>query len=178
MESIKDLRDLKISGHRRVWKPFMEKYDCKKIVEVGVFRGENFQLMIEHNPEIAVAVDGWANDGIVANDAKLSQDRLDEQFECFRAMMMNKPFVQIKRGHTDEIASDYEDNYFDLAYIDGDHSYEGCKKDLIAWYPKVKRFFIGDDYNKPGVKKAVDEFAENNNLKVSELTRNGWAIIK
>ncbi len=174
---IKDLRELEITGHRRVWKPFMEKYNVQKLVEVGVFRGENFQLMIEHNPEVAVAVDSWANDGITANDAKLSQDRLDEQYECFRAMMMHKG-VQIKRGHTDELANDYEDNYFDLAYIDGDHSYEGCKKDLIAWYPKVKRFFIGDDYDKSGVRKAVNEFSNNNNLTVHELTRHGWAIVK
>jgi len=150
----------------------MEKYDCKRIAEVGVFRGENFALMIEHNPEVAVAVDAWSDK--VANDAKLSQERLDEQYECFRAMMMNKPFVQIKRGLTTEIAKEYEADYFDLVYIDADHSYEGCKKDLEAWYPKVKRFFTGDDYNKPGVKKAVDELG----LKVYELPRHGWAIIK
>ena len=174
---IKDLRELKITGHRRVWKPFMEKYVVQKLVEVGVFRGENFQLMIEHNPKVAVAVDSWANDGITANDAKLSQDRLNEQYECFRAMMMHKG-VHIKRGITYEIAKEYEDNYFDLAYIDGDHSYEGCKKDLIAWYPKVKRFFIGDDYDKSGVRKAVNEFANNNNLTDHELTRHISAIIK
>lgn len=173
---IKDLLELKISSHRRIWKPFMEKYNCQKIAEVGVFRGENFMRMIEHNPEVAVAVDSWANDGITANDAKLSQERLDEQFECFRAMTMNKPFVEIKRGLTAEIAKDYEDNYFDLIYIDADHGYEGCKRDLEAWYPKCQRFFIGDDYNKSGVRKAVDEFASKIGKKVYKLTRNGWII--
>jgi hypothetical protein len=175
---IKNLLGLKISSHRRVWKPFMEKYKCQKIAEVGVFRGENFMWMIEHNPEVAVAIDSWTNDGITANDAKLSQERLDEQYECFRAMTMSKSFVEIKRGQTYEISKEYEDNYFDLIYIDADHGYEGCKRDLEAWYPKCQRFFIGDDYNKQGVRKAVDEFAKNNNLQVYPLTKNGWAILK
>lgn len=177
-ESIKDLQELAIKRHRRVWKPFMEKYNCQNIVEVGVFRGENFQLMIEHNPRLAVAVDSWSDDRITANDAKLSQDRLDEQFECFRAVTMCKPFVEIRRAISHEVAKEYVNNYFDLAYIDGDHSYQGCKLDLEVWFPKVNRFFIGDDYNKPGVKKAVDEFAKNNNLIIYQLPRHGWATIK
>lgn len=169
---IKDLQELKIRGHRRVWKPFMEKYDCKRIAEVGVFRGENFMRMIEHEPELAVAADAWSQEA--ANDAKLSQERLDEQFECFRAMMMSKPFVEIKRGLTPEIAKEYPDNHFDLVYIDADHSYEGCLKDIKAWLPKVKRFLVGDDYNKSGVKQAVQESFSD----VYELPRNGWAILK
>ena len=171
-EPIKDLVELKISRHRRIWKPFMEKYNCQKIAEIGVFRGENFMRMIEHDPEVAVAVDSWS--AKTSNDAKLSQDQLDEQFECFRAMTMNKPFVQINRGLTAEVAKAYPDEYFDLIYIDGDHSYEGCKKDIEAWLPKVKRFLIGDDYNKPGVKQAVNEIFK----EAHELPRNGWAIIK
>ena len=171
-DSVKNLAELKISRHRRIWRPFMEKYDCKRIAEVGVFRGENFMRMIEHNPELAVAVDAWSTE--MANDARLPQERLDEQFECFRAMTISKPFVEIKRGRTAEVAKEYEDNYFDLVYIDADHSYEGCKEDLEAWYPKTKRFFTGDDYNKSGVKRAVDELG----LKIYTLPRNGWAIIK
>ena len=171
-EPIKDLIELKISHHRRVWKPFMERYGIRKLAEVGVFRGENFMRMIEHNPEMAVAVDSWSAE--TSNDAKLSQDRLDEQFECFRAMTFNKPFVQINRGLAAEVAKEYPDNYFDLIYIDGDHSYEGCRKDIVAWLPKVKKFLVGDDYNKPGVKKAVHEIFK----EVYELPRNGWAIIK
>jgi hypothetical protein len=171
-DSIKMLNSLPIEHHRRAWRGFMEKYGCKRIAEVGVFRGENFMRMIEHNPEVAVAVDTWSIDA--ANDAKLSQDQLNEQYECFRAMTINKPFVQIRRGKSIDIAKEYEDNYFDLIYIDGDHSYQGCKEDIIAWLPKTKRFLVGDDYNKPGVNKAVNELLIN----ITSLPRHGWAIIK
>jgi hypothetical protein len=61
---------------------------------------------------------------------------------------------------------------FDFIYIDGDHEYEGCKKDLLEAYKKVKNggWLMGHDYemnmNKAntvynfGVRKAVDEFCK------------------
>lgn len=187
---IQDLIDLKIPKHRRIWRPFMEKYNCQMIAELGVFRGENFQLMIEHSPKLAVAVDAWKDDGNIArNDSGLSQEILDEQHACFRANVMNKPFVKLIREYTFKAAKKFPDECFDLIYIDADHTYEGCKKDLEAWYPKVKtgKFLTGDDYRNGKAKytgvifdviKAVDEFAKNHQLKVYKLPRHGWAMIK
>lgn len=56
----------------------------------------------------------------------------------------------------------------DFVYIDGDHSYEAVKKDLEAWYPKVKSggMFCGHDYNYPDVERAVQEFAKSKGLKL------------
>jgi predicted O-methyltransferase YrrM len=54
----------------------------------------------------------------------------------------------------------------DLVFIDGDHSYEGCKGDIQAWLPRIKPggFLVLHDYRKPagdkphpGVDQAVDE---------------------
>lgn len=51
----------------------------------------------------------------------------------------------------------------DLAcvFIDGDHSYEGCRDDIVAWLPKVRRggILAGHDYSDtfPGVIKATNE---------------------
>lgn len=70
------------------------------------------------------------------------------------------------------------DGSLDFVYIDADHSYEGCKADLLTWWPKTKSggIFCGDDYfDSPfeengmadfGVKKAVDEFAALHNFKL------------
>lgn len=189
-EAVQDLINLEIPKHRRIWKPFMEKYDCRIIGEVGVFRGENFHLMIEHNPDVAIAVDAWIDDGIIArNDSGLSQERLDEQYECFRASIMNKPFVKILREYTADAASKFPDDYFDLVYIDADHTYEGCLSDIESWFPKIKKgkFLTGDDFSnkvaphtgiKFGVIKAVRRFSKTNNLTFYTLPRHGWAIIK
>jgi predicted O-methyltransferase YrrM len=39
---------------------------------------------------------------------------------------------------------------FDMVFIDGDHSYEGCKGDILAWTPHLKRggILAVHDYNK------------------------------
>jgi predicted O-methyltransferase YrrM len=62
----------------------------------------------------------------------------------------------------------------DFLYIDADHSYEGCKADIMAWAPHVVKggVIAGHDYtdhdefpNKfPGVAMAVDEIYPNRNV--------------
>ena len=191
-ESIQDLRSLVIPKHRRrrIWKPFMEKYDCQIICEVGVQEGRNFFLMIEHNPKLAVAIDPWKDDGVVSRNASLyEQENLDNQYESIVALSKEKKFVKVLRKYSFEAVNDFADNYFDMVYIDADHTYEAVLKDIKDWYPKVKRgrFLVGDDYINVkklksglrfGVIKAVNEFANANNLIVYELPGYNWALIK
>ena len=69
------------------------------------------------------------------------------------------------------------DGSVDAIFIDGDHSYEAVSKDLPFWWRKLRNggWLLGDDYQYsfPGVIKAVDEFASNNNLKLEFLTKPG-----
>lgn len=69
--------------------------------------------------------------------------------------------VEVARLWTDEI---------NVLFIDGDHSYEGCKADIDAWYPHMAKggvmLFHDADATSPGVVQAVEEFAKDNNLKV------------
>jgi hypothetical protein len=187
---IEDLRNVEINRKRRVWKPFMEKYNIQKIAEIGVFEGFNFNLMIEHNPEVAVGVDMWIDDGIIArNDCGYPQERLNSMYNAVMESVKDKPFAKIMRMYTVDAAKFFPDEYFDLIYIDADHTYEGCKADMEAWWPKLKPggFFTGDDYSRYrakhtgvvfGVIEAVDEFAKNNLVDVHELSQHGWAIEK
>jgi hypothetical protein len=66
------------------------------------------------------------------------------------------------------------DESVDAIFIDGDHSYEAVSKDLPFWWKKLRKggWLLGDDYGSchPGTTKAVDEFAENNNLKIEFLS--------
>uniref|UniRef100_A0A914D901 Class I SAM-dependent methyltransferase n=1 Tax=Acrobeloides nanus TaxID=290746 RepID=A0A914D901_9BILA len=43
--------------------------------------------------------------------------------------------------------------FADIIFIDADHSYEGCKRDLELFYPLLKKHGImyGDDYNGDGM---------------------------
>ena len=79
------------------------------------------------------------------------------------------------------------DGSIDAIVIDGDHSYEAVSKDLPFWWGKLRKggWLLGDDYGSchPGTKKAVDEFAINNNLCIEFLTKSnatqlGYPIYK
>lgn len=57
----------------------------------------------------------------------------------------------------------------DLVFIDADHSYNGCRKDIISYRNKVKQggIFSGHDIDYPGVNQAVRE-----NLKSYDVGPN------
>jgi len=60
------------------------------------------------------------------------------------------------------------DNSLDFVYLDGNHDYEFVVKDISLYYPKLKigGLLSGHDYDYKSVKKAVDEFANKENLKL------------
>lgn len=73
--------------------------------------------------------------------------------------------VCVHRSPSTAAVATFPDDYFDWVYIDGNHQYEFVRKDLEAFYPKVKSdgLIAGDDYGhdgwwQGGVTRAVDEF--------------------
>lgn len=76
---------------------------------------------------------------------------------------------------TDE---DIPDDSLDFVYIDGDHSYTGCKTDLEVYYKKVKAggLFAGHDYGatNTGVKRAVLEFCAKMKLPEPKHQTDTW----
>ena len=47
--------------------------------------------------------------------------------------------VKIHRGQSLDIARQFQDQYFDVIYIDADHHYDAVLADLVAYAPKLKR---------------------------------------
>lgn len=75
------------------------------------------------------------------------------------------------------------DGSLDLVFIDGDHTYHAVRSDLNAWWPKLKGtggIMCGDDYRPklPGVKKAVDEWAQQNGHEIGFLPTSVWWTTK
>lgn len=93
---------------------------------------------------------------------------------------VNNYYKSIK-SYSHRAAKHFKNNSIDFCYVDADHSYEGVKKDLHAWWPKIKSgcYFGGDDYTKgwPGVQKAVNEFFNIKNIKVKKVGRC-WVVKK
>lgn len=177
-----DFKSIKKVNMQRYWEPFMKKYKCDFVCELGVYKGGNFIEMIKHNPKLAVAVDAWRDDGKHPRKYdNYTQEEFDEQYEYFRNQVAGKSFVQIVRDYIVNAAKLFPDNYFDFVYIDANHSTESCYADIMAWYPKVKKgkFLVGHDYRRGfGVVDAVNKFVKDNKLKLIFLPPSTWAVIK
>lgn len=91
-------------------------------------------------------------------------------------------YIKVIKSDSVEASFLYEDNSIDFLFVDGSHEYEDVKKDLIVWFPKVKKggVMAGHDYTGDwkSVRKAVDEFGFENNLKVSAISVGSWIINK
>jgi predicted O-methyltransferase YrrM len=101
-----------------------------------------------------------------ATIADCSQEDFDTAYHQVVALARAiGPRAHILVSDSVDAASQFLDGILDLVFIDADHSYEGCLRDIHAWLPKVKRggWICGHDYaNKSGeVKKAVDEVFNN-----------------
>jgi hypothetical protein len=159
------------------------------ICEIGVFKGE-FSRIIHENikPKELHLVDIF--EGMMCSGNKDGENivwtNLNEEYEKIKNYFIKDESVFIHKGHSDKILNEFPNKYFDLIYIDGDHSYEGVKKDLNISLLKIKNggFIFGHDYSPtkfPQVVRAVDEFCVENNLSISYLTNDGcptFGIIK
>lgn len=69
----------------------------------------------------------------------------------------------IIKDYTSEAAKTIEDESLDFVFIDADHGYEGCLRDIDDWTPKVRKggYVMGHDINWAGVNRAVKEVFGN-----------------
>jgi predicted O-methyltransferase YrrM len=94
------------------------------------------------------------------------------------------PTVTVVKSSTIEFLLSKEDEYFDLVYIDADHSYDGVLNDLELSYKKVKRngFICGHDYiSGTACANAVNNFCNSKNLSIEYITEDGcpsFCIVK
>jgi hypothetical protein len=87
--------------------------------------------------------------------------------------------VGVHRAWSHEAADRFPDRYFDWIYLDADHSYDSVKRDLEAFWPKIKEdgLLLGHDYMWHalvpfGVVTAVNEFVERHGLTFVGLNTN------
>src|SRR5690606_24414 len=144
-------------------------------VEVGVWRGENAEGMLRARPNLHLSLidpyrtgepgTPWMESGSTMPsrpqsdyDAALEQCLARIEPYADRATIVRRPSV--------DAAADYQDASIDFAYLDGDHSYEGCLADIRAWWPKVRPggWIGGHDYaraQRGGVAEAVAAFFQH-----------------
>jgi uncharacterized Rossmann fold enzyme len=140
--------------------------------EIGVFAGELSRRLLQRPDLKLYLVDSWGtthSDGYRASNDFHANLTLAEQERFYRIthqmVYFAGPRAKILRQDSREAAKAIPDGSLDFVFIDADHSYEGCRADIEAWRPKIKKggFISGHDYENPdfpawGVKQAVLEF--------------------
>jgi hypothetical protein len=148
--------------------------------EVGTYRGDFAAAILKTSkPKQLYLIDSWEHrseekyeGASYGGHALAGQQGMDAMYESvvarFRAEIDSGAIV-VKRARSPDAAAGFADESLDWVYIDADHSYEGVRHDLDAYYGKVKPggFIAGDDYGQGdkwfghGVTRAVDEFASH-----------------
>jgi len=159
-------------------------------VELGAWKGQNAAELLKRIPGLKLTMlDAWGegcvDDGSVY--CGFTQPEWDEiKATCEEAVRPYKDRVTIHVTHTNN--TDIVPGLVDFVFVDADHSYEGCKRDIIAWWPKVRvgGYLCGHDYGmksnhkfcKPGVTKAVDEFIAETGVEMFQGADATWFVKK
>jgi len=163
----------------------VNKFKPKSFVEVGVWRGDLLQLVMDNCSSIEwfTAIDPWLaklnlfaynGDDIPRKNRKdkrytctmsepeKTQEELDAMYvEVVRRFSHMGERMTVLRAQSKRAAKLIGRQQFDFIYVDALHLYEAVKEDITLWLPKVKPggILAGDDYHTafPGVMKGVDE---------------------
>lgn len=151
-----------------VLEELIEENGYKTFVEIGVKSGRNIHQLLSRFPSLEVwAIDPWVKTAHYDHWADTAFARNEKIFEGLMTKH-KKAKVHKLKALSWEVAHTFEDESIDLIFIDGDHSYEACRKDIELYLPKVRPggILAGHDYDNTvkyadkfkGVDKAVHEF--------------------
>lgn len=117
----------------------------KSVIEVGSYRGVSTELFLLHCPRV-VAVDPW--------------EWPPDNYKEFMERVGEYPGLEACRGFSPAALSKFS-REFDMCYIDGDHSYEAVKADILACkgVVKIDGWIAGHDWNNPETRRAILDYA-------------------
>ena len=161
------------------------------VAEIGVAQGEFSRFILQNTaPNRLHLIDPWEHQEREDYQEDLNNVSAGEQQQRFEnvstlfAQETASGKITIHRMYSQDAVSRFSDGYFDWIYIDGLHSYEGVRRDLLSFQAKVKPdgFILGHDYTLHGgarragfgVVQAVDEFVKEQGWHFIGLTIENW----
>lgn len=148
------------------WADILEQKNEKiKILEIGVYHGANVCSLVKtyarHSDSEIHCIDPWF-DYIEYNEYK------DEQISNYSIFLnnicklsskdLNK--IYIHRGLSENIIQQFENEAFDIIFIDGNHNKKYTLEDAVLSFKKVKKggWLIIDDMQSSDVNEAIKFF--------------------
>lgn len=166
--------------------------------EIGVWAGTNAISILENLDikklyliDCYEIYDGWgfevigdiAGCGCDVERAKkrVKKDIREAKIAAEKKLKKHKDKVVWLQEMSHTAAKKIKDESLDFVYIDGNHTYEFVRVDILVWRPKVKIGGIlgGHDFNADGVQKAVRELFPMSNWPAKpKKPNNDWWITK
>ncbi len=149
------------------------------ICEIGSYLGASACFLAAGSSEVigepvAVhCVDTWDNKGMTEGP-KNTWNEFKKNVAGYESLIITH------RGKSVDVARDFK-KQIDLLFLDGDHSYEGCRSDIESWFPHLKPggLVIMHDYGwAEGVQQVVQEIISPLTIKEDRLPNLYWGWIK
>ena len=152
--------------HSKALIEFIQKNNIKILAEVGIERGRLLRTILRSPCKDVIdeywAIDPWKPLGMKYGEAigrRTRRNWFDIFMRVSEYMVWFKQLRVLRMNSVDAANNIFPDKYFDLVYIDADHSTLAVLDDINAWIPKIKDsgYLAGHDYNIGGVQKAVNQ---------------------
>lgn len=161
---ILDRMDMEVPGHLRLIEGLFLYDEALKLppngvaVEIGSYLGRSTAFIgaaLKERPQPSTlhAIDTFTSIGVPGKEGNNTLRSFTENTARFSKV------IRIHQGYSTEIIKTWTAP-IDMLWIDGDHSYEACSRDILDWVPFVKPggLVAFHDYANPcGVAEAVDK---------------------
>ena len=144
------------------------------VAEIGARYGESSAALIRllsvaeyHIIDPYTAYTGYSNDGFFRS-LNRSGDRIMKSTQRYLNKLNSSVTFHRKMSNDPELLQTFGDLKFDLVFIDGNHQYEFVIEDLSNYWSRIAQggVLVGDDYHLVGVRRAVQDFVDAQNLKI------------
>ena len=129
------------------------------MVEIGSYIGESTTVFSEYFDKV-ISIDPFVND-YDPDDMACSHADFSKVYAKFVENTSGILNIVNVRDYSDNVITMFSPGSIDFVYIDGCHTYEQVKKDILNYLPLIKDdgFIGGHDYsdNWPGVVAAITE---------------------
>jgi hypothetical protein len=158
-----------------------------KYLEIGTFYGANLISVAKsyglHNDSKLYCIDPW-------EDYEDYPEYKTEQPTIYNTFLKNiensgyKNKIIVNRGYSNREVLKFEDDFFDIIYIDGNHEPEYVLEDAVLCFRKLKKngIMIFDDYDWGGpdlTQRGIDAFLHGFCKRITVLgLYNGQVFIK
>lgn len=148
-------------------------YNTKKLtlLEIGTFAGESASVFAQYFKEVT-CIDSWCVENIEQNSPM--RTCIQDAEKVFDELIKKQTNIIKIKGNSLDIEKTIGKN-FDVIYIDGEHSYNNVRADILAWRPHALKFISGHDYRlkvNQDVIRAVNEI-----FRKPDMTFRDWSWI-